>query len=45
MQIKAIMHQVLLKYRWHVPAQYEMKLDLTSLPTPADHLPVALESL
>lgn len=45
LQIKAIMHQVLLKYRWHVPAHYEMKLDLTSLPTPADHLPVTLEHL
>lgn len=45
LQIKAILHQVLLRYRWHVPAHYEMKLDLTSLPTPADHLPVTLESL
>lgn len=45
LQIKAILHQVLLQYRWSVPAHYEMKLDLTSLPTPADHLPVTLESL
>ncbi|HVL01197.1 MAG TPA: cytochrome P450 [Dongiaceae bacterium] len=45
LQIKAILHQVLLQYRWRVPANYEMKLDLTSLPTPADHLPVILERL
>ncbi|MZR61827.1 cytochrome P450 [Alcanivorax sp. DP30] len=45
MQVKAILHQVLLNYRWSVPADYEMPLDLTSLPVPGDGLPVNLERL
>ncbi len=45
MQVKAILHQVLLKYRWSVPAGYEMPVDLTSLPVPGDGLPVKLEKL
>ncbi|EKF74095.1 cytochrome P450 [Alcanivorax hongdengensis A-11-3] len=42
MQVKAILHQVLLNYRWDVPQGYEMPLDTTSLPVPADGLPVRL---
>ncbi|MQX54044.1 cytochrome P450 [Alcanivorax sediminis] len=45
MQVKAILHQVLLNYRWSVPGDYEMPVDLTSLPVPADGLPVKLERL
>lgn len=45
MQVKAILHQVLLHYRWSVPADYEMPIDLTSLPVPGDGLPVRLERL
>lgn len=45
MQVKAILHQVLLNYRWHVPAGYEMPVDTTSLPVPGDGLPVKLERL
>jgi len=45
MQVKAILHQVLLHYRWSVPADYEMPLDMTSLPVPGDGLPVKLERL
>ncbi|MEZ5504952.1 MAG: cytochrome P450 [Gammaproteobacteria bacterium] len=45
MQIKAIVHQILLRYRLQVKPDYELKLDLTSLPTPKDHLPVTLELL
>jgi cytochrome P450 len=44
-QIKATLHQVLRRYRWRVPAGYEMPLDTTSLPVPADGLPVTLERL
>ncbi|MGB1466251.1 MAG: cytochrome P450, partial [Alcanivorax nanhaiticus] len=36
MQVKAILHQVLLNYRWSVPADYVMPVDLTSLPVPGD---------
>ncbi len=45
MQVKAILHQVLLQYRWSVPAGYEMPVDLTSLPVPGDGLPVKLERI
>ena len=45
MQVKAILHQVLLNYRWSVPDDYEMPLDMTSLPVPGDGLPVKLERL
>jgi cytochrome P450 len=43
MEIKAAMHQMLLSYRWSVPAGYEMPVDWTSLPRPKDGLPVHLE--
>lgn len=45
MQVKAILHQVLLNYRWSVPSDYEMPVDMTSLPVPGDGLPVKLERL
>tara|TARA_A100001391_G_scaffold44134_1_gene25712 strand:- start:5024 stop:6373 length:1350 start_codon:yes stop_codon:yes gene_type:complete len=43
MQVKAILHQVLLRWRWSVPEGYEMPVDTTSLPVPKDGLPVTLE--
>lgn len=43
LQAKAVMHQLLLRYRWTVPAGYRMPLDYTSMPTPRDRLPVHLE--
>ena len=45
MQIKAVIHQVVQQWRWSVPADYDMPLDITSLPSPADKLPVKLERL
>ena len=45
LQIKAILHQVLLKYRWSVNPGYEMPIDTSSLPTPKDKLPVKLVRL
>jgi cytochrome P450 len=45
LQVKAILHQILLKYRWSVDAGYEMPIDTTSLPVPGDKLPVKLERL
>ena len=45
MQVKAILHRVLLRWRWSVPAGYEMPVDTSSLPVPADGLPVTLEKL
>ena len=43
MQVKAILHQVLCRWRWSVPAGYEMPVDTTSLPVPKDGLPVMME--
>jgi cytochrome P450 len=45
MQVKSILHQLLLRYRWSVPARYEWPLDTTSLPSPKDGLPVKLDRL
>jgi cytochrome P450 len=45
MQVKAILHQLLRRYRWSVPGRYEMPVDFTSLPVPADRLPVRLQEI
>jgi cytochrome P450 len=45
MEIKAVLHQLLLRYRWRVDPDYEMPVDLTALPVPADGLPVTLERI
>jgi len=44
-ELKAIMHQFVQRFRWSVPPDYEMKLDTTALPVPADGLPVKLERI
>ncbi|MEW2358359.1 cytochrome P450 [Spirillospora sp. NPDC029432] len=45
MQVKSVMHQILLHHRWSVPGRYEWPLDTTSLPSPRDGLPVRLDRL
>lgn len=45
MQVKAIMHQVVQRYRWSVPADYTMPINFTTLPSPKDKLPVRLEQV
>ena len=45
MEIKSLMHQILLRYRWSVPEGYVWPLDMTTLPVPKDGLPVRLEKL
>ncbi|RLT98586.1 cytochrome P450 [Ketobacter sp.] len=42
-QVKAILHQVLLRFKWSVDPDYKMPIDMTSLPVPGDKLPVKLE--
>lgn len=42
LEIKVILHQLLLKFRWEVPAGYMMEQDFTSLPIPKDRLPIKL---
>jgi cytochrome P450 len=44
-EVKAIVHQLVQSFRWSVPDDYEMKIDTTSLPVPADGLPVNLERI
>lgn len=45
MQVKAILHHVVQRYRWSVADGYTMPIDFTSLPVPGDKLPVRLERL
>lgn len=45
LQIKAILHQILLNYRWTVPDDYTMPINFTTLPTPKDKLPLTIEHL
>ncbi|MGH3647143.1 MAG: cytochrome P450 [Micromonosporaceae bacterium] len=44
-QVKAVMHQLLRRYRWSVDPSYQVRWDMTSLPRPKDNLPVRLEPL
>jgi cytochrome P450 len=45
MEVKAIFHQVLQRYRWSVEPGYETTFDFTRLPVPADGLPVRLDRI
>jgi cytochrome P450 len=42
MEVKAVMHRLLRRFRWEVPAGYELPIDWKSLPRPKDGLPVRL---
>ncbi|MGH3716580.1 MAG: cytochrome P450 [Micromonosporaceae bacterium] len=44
-QVKAVMHQLLLRHRWSVDPAYQVCWDLTALPRPKDDLPVRLQPL
>jgi cytochrome P450 len=45
MEVKAILHQLLLGHRWTVPAGYEPVIDYGTGPFPADGLPIGLQRL
>ncbi len=45
MEVKAILHSLLLRFEWSVPEGYEMPQDHTSLPVPKDKLPIWLKPL
>ncbi|MEU8901504.1 cytochrome P450 [Nocardia sp. NPDC048505] len=45
MTVKAVLHQVLLRYRWTVPADYRVPLVAGTGPTPADGLPITLRRI
>ncbi|ORI26574.1 cytochrome P450 [Rhodococcus sp. 1168] len=44
-EIKTIMHHLLLRFDWHVDADYVAPLDFTSLPFPSDGQPIDLRRL
>ncbi len=45
MEVKAILHQLLLRYRWTVPAGYEPIIDYGTGPFPGDGLPIELQAV
>ena len=45
MEIKTIMHNLLLTHEWSVPADYTWQLDYSTLPVPKDGLPVRLKKI
>ena len=44
-EVKALVHRILLTHRIAVPEGYDVRWDMTSLPSPADGLPVVLHRL
>ena len=42
MNVKAVMHQLLRHFDWHVPAGYRPMMTWGTGPTPADGLPITL---
>jgi cytochrome P450 len=42
LQVKAVMHQMLRRYRWRVPADYRMPVQQAPISKPLDGLPVEL---
>ncbi|UFS98517.1 cytochrome P450 [Nocardia huaxiensis] len=42
MEVKALLHQMLLNYEWSVPAGYRLDMDWSSLPKPRDGLRINL---
>jgi cytochrome P450 len=45
MEVKAVMHQVLRRWRWSVPAGYRMPYQLVPIAKPRDGLPITLQPL
>jgi len=44
-QVRTVMHQMLLRYRWSVPEGYRMPVQETPLSVPRDGLPIRLTPL
>jgi cytochrome P450 len=45
MEVKAVLHQLVRRFRWSVEPGYRMPIDWKALPVPRDRLPVRLERL
>jgi cytochrome P450 len=44
-QVKAVMHNVIRRYRWSVDESYEMPVQQAPISKPTDGLPVVLERI
>src|SRR5262245_22434472 len=44
-QIRSVMHQMLLRWRWSVPASYRMPVQQAPISKPVDGLPITLERI
>jgi cytochrome P450 len=44
-QIRSVMHQMLLRWRWSVPESYRMPVQQAPISKPADGLPITLERI
>jgi cytochrome P450 len=42
LEVKTLLHELLRNFHWDMPEGYEVRWDTTSLPVPADRLPVRL---
>ena len=45
MQVRMVMHQLLARYRWSVPAGYEMPVQQAPISKPLDGLPASFTRL
>ena len=45
MEVKAVMHQVLCRWRWSVTADYRMPCQLVRIAEPRDGLPITLRAV
>ncbi|MDQ2638456.1 MAG: cytochrome P450, partial [Actinomycetota bacterium] len=45
MTVKTVMHKLLRRFSWRVPDDYRVSLTWGTGPTPADELPIDLETL
>jgi cytochrome P450 len=43
-EVKTLVHEMLRRFEWSLPPDYEVRWDPTSLPVPTDGLPVALHA-
>lgn len=45
LQVKAILHQLVLRFRWSVPHDYQIPYQLVPIARPKDNLPIRLERI
>jgi cytochrome P450 len=45
LEVKTLLHELVRNFRWEMPESYQVRWDTTSLPVPADQLPINLTRL